>query len=586
MNLDEKMEELKRKLDDKMNKVQQKNDELMNRYGIKDNAQSPNTGFNTNFNSNFNTDFSTGFNMNLGGGSNTNFNTDFNTNFNTDFNTNFNTDFNTNFNTNSGGGFNNGINSNANIAASQPAGNVKYCPECGTMVTDDARFCGQCGNRLDGNATQQANNPMDDIKEIADSIKEDIENLGVDEFVLYTSDYCGDLDWEDVEKAVGDSTVSLELYFSMSETYAGETRNFVAPRKIHVDDDELLFDIEEVQETMDGDMNTIGEYEQQAIDDLVERYGTEAVKKCLESIYSYAFGSNCYDVAALNGSEDTYYCDEDDEEYCPDNGENSVTVSFGSGRGARICRLFNCTGNNEAINLRGEVMAGEMDSYELSGYIEAEFDDCCDLQYFMHSVENCQVMVYDENGKEILSTEEGEFDNSCLYGDPREWELDESVVSDSIKRGIEKMKQVYAECEEACLEETGQSYDEEFFENYLEDEEYYYIIGNEYLSSLIAQLAEDGTGPILAHTGELYGNDDTDYSYNIKLAAGEKFDINELQCPVHDYDGYFPYFMDSFLPIIKYKNRIYQTEAEGYDIHYDSYTFADIKDNYLEFDEE
>ena len=580
MNLDEKMSELMRKLDDKMNQLQQKSDDLMNRYGMDNDAQNTNTGFNTDFNTNFNTSFNTDFGTDF----TTNFNSGFNTDFNSNFNSNFNTGFNTNFDTNLGNGFNIGFNFNANAVAGQPAGNVKYCSECGAMLANDAKFCGQCGSWLDGNAVQQANSPMDALKEIADKIREKIEDLDVIDFVLYTSDYCGDLDADAVEDAVGDSTVSLDLYFSMSETYSGEIRNFVAPRKVYVVDNELQFDIEEVQESMNGDMDTIGEYEHQTIDDLVERYGVEAVKKCLESIYSYAFCSDCYDVVALNCSEDDYYDDEDDE-FFSDEDEKSVTVSFSSGRGARICRLYNCTGNDEAMELRSSVMDGDMSSDQLYDFIEAEFDGCCDLQYLMHSVDRCQVFVY-EDGEEVLATEEGEFNNSFLYGDPREWELDDSVVSDSIKRGIEKMKQIYAECEEACLEETGERYDEEFFMNYLAEEDYYYILANEYLSSMIKGVAEDGTGPILAHTGDLYAVNGTEYSYSIELEPGEEFDIDELQCPAHDYDGYFPYCIESFLPIVKYKNRIYETEAEDYDIHYNYYTFADITGDYLEFDEE
>lgn len=58
---------------------------------------------------------------------------------------------------------------------------------------------------------------------------------------------------------------------------------------MHIVDDELLFDIADEHERMDGDIELVGEYSQQTVDAFVEAFGVEAVKKCLKSICDYAF---------------------------------------------------------------------------------------------------------------------------------------------------------------------------------------------------------------------------------------------------------------------------------------------------------
>ena len=137
MNVDEKMQELMRKLDDKMNKVQQKNDDLMNRYGLNSSTPAQGTDYSTNFggssfdNSSFgNSSFgnSSFGNSSFGGSSfdNSSFGTG---SFGTDYNSGFGT-------------------------PPPPPGNVQlaaefqFCPMCGAKVSKDAMFCELCGSRL------------------------------------------------------------------------------------------------------------------------------------------------------------------------------------------------------------------------------------------------------------------------------------------------------------------------------------------------------------------------------------------------------------------------------------------------------
>lgn len=138
------------------------------------------------------------------------------------------------------------------------------------------------------------------IDECVDKIKNHLSELGMNEFALYTSDYCGDMEWnEDFESL--DSAVSLNLYFDLSETYNGDERTFVAPRKVRITNDNLLIDLEEVKENCDGDVDILGYYENQSVDALLERYNASKVEECLTQILNHTFDS---DIISLNQPEE------------------------------------------------------------------------------------------------------------------------------------------------------------------------------------------------------------------------------------------------------------------------------------------
>ena len=157
-----------------------------------------------------------------------------------------------------------------------------------------------------GNTTAATNK----IDECANKIKGHLHELGMDEFVLYTYDYCGDLEWnEDFESL--DSAVSLNLYFDLHETFNGEERTFIAPRKIKVDGDDLLIDLEKVKEYNEGEEEVLGYYESQSVDALLERFETSDIEKCFTEILAHIFNS---DIISLNQHEEEETIDEEQEE--------------------------------------------------------------------------------------------------------------------------------------------------------------------------------------------------------------------------------------------------------------------------------
>lgn len=157
-----------------------------------------------------------------------------------------------------------------------------------------------------GNTTAATNK----IDECANKIKDHLHELGMNEFVLYTCDYCGDLEWnEDFESL--DSAVSLNLYFDLHETFNGEERTFIAPRKIKIKGDDLLIDLEEVKEYNEGEEEVLGYYESQSVDALLERFETSDIEKCFTEILAHTFNS---DVISLNQSEEEETIDEEQKE--------------------------------------------------------------------------------------------------------------------------------------------------------------------------------------------------------------------------------------------------------------------------------
>ena len=151
---------------------------------------------------------------------------------------------------------------------------------------------------------------IDNIDKCVVKIKDHLHELGMNEFVLYTFDYCGDLEWnEDFESL--DSTVSLNLYFDMHETFNGEERTFIAPRKIKINGDDLLIDLEEVKECNEGEEEVLGYYESQSVDALLERFETSNIEKCFTEILNLTFDS---DIISLNQPEEEETIDEEQED--------------------------------------------------------------------------------------------------------------------------------------------------------------------------------------------------------------------------------------------------------------------------------
>lgn len=153
-------------------------------------------------------------------------------------------------------------------------------------------------------------NDIDNIDKCIVKIKNHLHELGMNEFVLYTCDYCGDLEWnEDFESL--DSAVSLNLYFDLYETFNGEERTFIAPRKIQIKGDDLLIDLEEVKEYNEGEEEVLGYYESQSVNDLLEKFETSNIEKCFTEILDHTFNS---DIISLNQLEEEETIDEEQKE--------------------------------------------------------------------------------------------------------------------------------------------------------------------------------------------------------------------------------------------------------------------------------
>lgn len=165
-------------------------------------------------------------------------------------------------------------------------------------------------NEIEESNTGNNSSDIDNIDKCVVKIKDHLHELGMNEFVLYTFDYCGDLEWnEDFESL--DSTVSLNLYFDMHETFNGEERTFIAPRKIKINGDDLLIDLEEVKECNEGEEEVLGYYESQSVDALLERFETSDIEKCFTEILNLTFDS---DVISLNQPEEEETIDEEQED--------------------------------------------------------------------------------------------------------------------------------------------------------------------------------------------------------------------------------------------------------------------------------
>lgn len=279
-----------------------------------------------------------------------------------------------------------------------------------------------------GNTTAATNK----IDECANKIKGHLHELGMDEFVLYTYDYCGDLEWnEDFESL--DSAVSLELYFDLHETFNGEERTFIAPRKIKVDGDDLLIDLQEVKEYNEGEEEVLGYYESQSVDALLERFETSDIEKCFTEIFAHTFNS---DVISLNQQEEEetiveqfnnitkmnfyefitnvrmsyYYYDE--QEYDEDE-ENCLTaqLAFSELADDEIDRFFDILGDE--CDFPNEVLWTMADYYgvlERDSLIDID-DENAGMEILMQYPE-----AFVKAAHKFLTEQEGEECEEAIYG--------------------------------------------------------------------------------------------------------------------------------------------------------------------------
>ena len=114
---------------------------------------------------------------------------------------------------------------------------------------------------------------------------QDWKSKGVDVLHLITTD---NLDlYFDVQADNLDSTVGLGLFFNLNESYDFESCTYTAIRKVWLDGDELLFNLEDIRQTMDGDYEELKHYLDQTIQDFQNRYDDKEIEMRIDAIIEY-----------------------------------------------------------------------------------------------------------------------------------------------------------------------------------------------------------------------------------------------------------------------------------------------------------
>lgn len=114
---------------------------------------------------------------------------------------------------------------------------------------------------------------------------QDWKSKGVDVLHLITTD---NLDlYFDVQADNLDSTVGLGLFFNLNESYDFESCTYTAIRKVWLDGDELLFNLEDIRQTMDGDYEELKCYLNQTIQDFQNRYDDKEIEMRIDAIIEY-----------------------------------------------------------------------------------------------------------------------------------------------------------------------------------------------------------------------------------------------------------------------------------------------------------
>ena len=114
---------------------------------------------------------------------------------------------------------------------------------------------------------------------------QDWKSKGVDVLHLITTD---NLDlYFDVQADNLDSTVGLGLFFNLNESYDFESCTYTAIRKVWLDGDELLFNLEDIRQTMDGDYEELKYYLDQTIQDFQNRYDDKEIEMRIDAIIEY-----------------------------------------------------------------------------------------------------------------------------------------------------------------------------------------------------------------------------------------------------------------------------------------------------------
>ena len=114
---------------------------------------------------------------------------------------------------------------------------------------------------------------------------QDWKSKGVDVLHLITTDnlYL----YFDVQADNLDSTVGLGLFFNLNESYDFESCTYTAIREVWLDGDELLFNLEDIRQTIDGGYEELKSYLGQTIQDFQDRFDDKEIQMRIDAIIEY-----------------------------------------------------------------------------------------------------------------------------------------------------------------------------------------------------------------------------------------------------------------------------------------------------------
>ena len=114
---------------------------------------------------------------------------------------------------------------------------------------------------------------------------QDWKSKGVDVLHLITADnlYL----YFDVQADIVDSAIGLGLFFNWNESYDGESCTYTAIRRVWLDGDELLFNLEDIPQTMDVDYEELTIYHGLTIQDFQNRYDDKEIEMRIDAIIEY-----------------------------------------------------------------------------------------------------------------------------------------------------------------------------------------------------------------------------------------------------------------------------------------------------------
>ena len=121
--------------------------------------------------------------------------------------------------------------------------------------------------------------------EVLKSKLQDWKSKGVDVLHLITTDnlYL----YFDVQADNLDSTVGLGLFFNLNESYDFESCTYTAIREVWLDGDELLFNLEDIRQTIDGGYEELKSYLGQTIQDFQDRFDDKEIQMRIDAIIEY-----------------------------------------------------------------------------------------------------------------------------------------------------------------------------------------------------------------------------------------------------------------------------------------------------------